>query len=212
MTRISELRLPLGVPVSGRHNSQKNIHSRGPHIHSKVAYGSGEHDAIRASPLWRRISELRPPLGVPVSGRHNSQNIHSREPHIHSKDAYGSGEHDATWASPLWRRIYELRPPLGVPVSGRDNLQKNIHSRGPHIHSKVAYGSGGHGAIRASPLWRRISELRPKLCVPVSGRHNSQKIHSRGPHMHSKDAYGSGEHDVTQASPLWRASLSYAFH
>ena len=98
--RIYELRPPLGVPVSGRHNSQ-NIHSRGPHIHSKDAYGSGEHDATQASPLRRRISELRLPLGVPVSGRHNSQNIHSRGPHIHSKDAYGSGEHDATQASPL---------------------------------------------------------------------------------------------------------------
>ena len=91
-------------------------------MHSKDAYGSGEHDATQASPLWRRISELRPPLGVPVSGRHNSQNIHSIGPHIDSKDAYGSGEHDATQASSLLRRIYELRPPLGVPVSGRHNL------------------------------------------------------------------------------------------
>ena len=41
----------------------------------------------------RRIYELRPPLGVPVSGRHNSQNIHSRGPHI----------------STLQSRIYELR-------------------------------------------------------------------------------------------------------
>ena len=31
--------------------TRKKIHSKGPHIHSKVAYGSGEHDAIRASPL-----------------------------------------------------------------------------------------------------------------------------------------------------------------
>ena len=109
--------LPLGVQVSGRHNSQ-NIHSRGPHIHSKDAYGTGEQDATRASPLRRRISELRPPLGVQVSGRHNSQNIHSRGPHIHSKDAYGSGEHDATRAkytfSPLQRRIPELRPSTKV--------------------------------------------------------------------------------------------------
>ena len=120
------LRLPLGVQVSGRHNSQ-NIHSRGPHIHSKDAYGTGEHDATRASPLRRRISELQPPLGVQVSGRHNSQNIHSRGPHIHSKDAYGSEEHDATRASPLRSRIYELRPPLGVPVSGRHNSE-NINS------------------------------------------------------------------------------------
>ena len=51
------------------------------------------------------------PLGVPVSGRHNSQNIHSRGPHIHSKDAYGSVEHDATRASPLQRRIPELHLP-----------------------------------------------------------------------------------------------------
>ena len=63
----------------------------------------GEHDATR--PLQRRIPELHLPLGVQVSGRHNSQNIHSRGPHIHSKDAYGSGEHDATRASPLRRRI-----------------------------------------------------------------------------------------------------------
>ena len=69
------------------------------------------------------VYELRPPLGVPVSGRHNSQNIHSRGPHIHSKVAYGSGEHDATRASPLQSRIYELRPPLGVPVSGSHNFQ-----------------------------------------------------------------------------------------
>ena len=92
--------LPLGVPISGRHNSQ-NIHSRRPHIHSKDAYGSEEHDATRASALRSRICELRPPLGVPVSGRHNSDNINSSCPHIHSKDAYGSGEHDATQASPL---------------------------------------------------------------------------------------------------------------
>ena len=149
--RIYELRPPLGVPVNGRHNFL-NIHSRRPHIHSKHAYGSGEHDATRASPLQSSIYELPPPLGVPVSGRLNSQNIHSRGPHIHSKHAYGSGEHDATRASPLQSRIYELPPPLGVPVSGRHNSQRNIHSRGPHIHSKVADGSGGHGAIRASPL------------------------------------------------------------
>ena len=149
-----------------------------------------------------RISELRLPLGVPVSGRHNSQNIHSRRPHNHSKHAHGSREHDATRDSPLQSRIYKLRPPLGVPINGTHNSQKNIHSKGPHIHSKVAYGSGEHSAIRASPLWRRISELRPPLGVPVSGRHNSQNIHSIGPHIHSKDAYGSGEHDATQASPL----------
>ena len=59
---------------------------------------------------------------------------------------------------------------------------------------------------------RSISELRPPLGVPVSGRHNSQKIHSRGPHIHSKDAYGSGEHDAIRASHLRAAFLSYGRH
>ena len=107
----------------------------------KMRMDQGEHDATRASPLRRHIPELRLPLGVQVSGRHNSQNIHSRGPHIHSKDAYGSREHDATRASPLRRYIPELRLPLGVQVSGRHNSQ-NIHFRGPHIDSKMRMEQG----------------------------------------------------------------------
>ena len=35
-----------------------------PHILSKEAYGSGEHNETRAMPLQSRISEIRLPLGV----------------------------------------------------------------------------------------------------------------------------------------------------
>ena len=92
-----ELCLPLTCTPSGGRNSEIRRHrglARVASCSPKNAYGTGEHDATRASPLRRRIPELRLPQGVQVSGRHNSQNIHSRGPHIHSKDAYGSGEHD----------------------------------------------------------------------------------------------------------------------
>ena len=124
-SRISEIRLPLCECVHGRHNSQ-NIHIGGPHIISKDAYGSGEHNETRAKPLRKRISETRLPLCECVSGRHNPQNIHIGAPHILSKDAYGSGEHNEIRTKPLRNRISEIRLPLGVPVSGRHNSQ-NIH-------------------------------------------------------------------------------------
>ena len=91
--RVSVLRLPPGVLVGGRHDSQ-NKHFGGPHIHLKDAYGSGEHDGTRSNPLRRRVSELGLPLGVPVGGRDNSRNNSFGGPHIHSKDAMDVSEHD----------------------------------------------------------------------------------------------------------------------
>ena len=70
------------------------------------------------------------PLGVQVSGRHNSQNIHSRGPHIHLKDAYGSGEHDAARASPL-RKIYILE--------GHTSTQKMRMDQGNTMRPELAY-------------------------------------------------------------------------
>ena len=52
---------------------------------------------------------IRLPLGVPVSGRHNTHNIHIGGPHILSKDAYGSGEHNETQLlEGITRKIYIL--------------------------------------------------------------------------------------------------------
>ena len=74
MMRISELRLPLGVPVSGRHNSHTFTQNM------RMDQGN---------------------TMLPEPALYKAANIHSRRPHNHSKDAYGSGEHDATQASPL---------------------------------------------------------------------------------------------------------------
>ena len=108
-----------------------------------------------------RISELRLPLGVPVSGRHNSQNIHSRRPHNHSKDAYGSGEHDATRDSPLQSRIYKLLPPLGVPVNGTITRKKIYILKG--LTSTQKFRMDQENTVRSEPALYDAASLSYSL-------------------------------------------------